>query len=311
LNIKTMDSYSIVRPQEKKFETYRYYLQSLMDSLYSQYNDCFTFGRKLIEITRRLQRLNGYDQRHINRFLQIAWNTEYMANIPYTKNINFLRVANQWKPIQIYFSIYAIAEALSHLIDRGKSTGHKKCLKKISSYFVSQAPEPWCYAFTGCCGRKRNEHTPHNFPHSLIIPHNLQRNNVNPVGMLARCLKAEHLHRIDENYKKEKGKKNQYKYKFDPGYTTILHFFYRLRIKSNYLEADIFWTKTSDTIVQAFNENLTNVCYWIFLMFEIFIIRRMGKECFNSIAAAYMSANKYAKGLRQRIRFYQKNVLLS
>ena len=62
--------------------------------------------------------------------------------------------------------------------------------------------------------------------------------------MIGTCLIAEHKHRISDKYKKKSG---NHKYELDPGPTGILHFLYRLRIKSNYKDAMIMFEPATAT----------------------------------------------------------------
>ncbi len=292
---------------EIKFETYRYYLKCIIDYLVSTYGDWQAFGEKILRIRIKSLGLDNLDMDFVSRFLKIAWNTEYIScNIRF-KDIDTVKINNQWKPIQIYYAIYAVGEVLSYLVDGNKANGHKKSLKKLSEFFVKQKIYPWGFAFKGRRGRSKKEHYPINFPADLKIPHsNLQRYDIQPIQMIGKCLKAEHFHRIDENFKKQRG---VYKYNFDPRYTTILHFLYRLRIKSNYRDVGIFLADVSECDIKEFAKNLEVVCFWTLLLFEILIIKRGGFTCFYPMVNHYRTKNKAAKQLQIRFNFYvEQNV---
>lgn len=128
------------------------------------------------------------------------------------------------------------------MIDGNKLDGHIKALRKISEYFVRQGFAPWCLSFCGCLGKDKEQARANHFPAGLQIPHSLSRTGIQPIQMVAKCLRAEHANRVDDFFEKGKG---LYKYNFDPGHTTILHFMYRLRIKSNYKDVEIFFSASS------------------------------------------------------------------
>ena len=107
------------------------------------------------------------------------------------------------------------------------------------------------------------------------LPSNLQMNDVIPHEFIATCLRAEHKHRIDENFVKRKGKFKKY---YNPGLTSLLHFFYRLRIKSNYRDIDLFITASRDDIIMEFADSLKEIVFWFLLLSEIYLIRRFKKQ---------------------------------
>lgn len=291
---------------EIAFDVYRFYLKCILDFLQETYVNWESFGEKLFSRIDKLHRIKEFDISYLDRFLTIAWNIEYLTCNVDLEDISITKVYNQLKPTLVYFSIYSAGEALAHTVDKGKSTGHKKCLRKISKYIVDHGLPPWNLAYAGCIGVTKRAHCPVNFPNNLIIPTNLQRHNVKPVGMIGRCLHAEHKNRVEYNFQKKKGKR---KCNFDPGYTTILHFMYRLRIKSNYQDADIFLTEAPDSYIKDFSEKLSLFCFWTLLLCEIFIIKRIGFDEISPIIERYLSVNRKARQLKRRFEFYKKMVV--
>ncbi len=281
-------------------------MHCIMEYLFATFTDWQNFGVQVIGVAGKFKKLPNCDSSYLERFLKIAWNTEYLACENQSNDVHIIRINNQWKPIQIYYAIYSAGEALSYLIDGNKSNGHRKCLRKLSDFFVNHGLSPWKYAFNGWRGKSNNDHFPVNFPAGLVMPDsNLQRRGVQPVQMIAKCLKAEHYHRVDDDFQKKKG---IYKYKFNPHYTTILHFLCRLRIKSNYKDADIFLAEAPNRIIQEFSNDLSDFCFWTMLFFEIFIIQKCTKSCFVNIFEHYEKMNPNITRLKQRIEFYESNI---
>jgi len=283
---------------DKKFETYRLYLRNICDYLISTYGEWRVFGNFVIDKFTTIQPIHTSEVNYIERFLKLAWNTEYLGCRELIDDISIVRINNHWKLIQIYYAIYSAGEALSYLIDGQKSDSHIRCLRKISDFLMKRKIPPWHFAFSGC---KRQGYKPINFPDHLIIPHNLKR-NVRPVESIAACLKAEHPHRIDETFKKNPGK---FKLDHDPGPTTILHFSYRLRIKSNYKDADIFIVDSPpDDFIVEFSKNLSQLCYWTLLLFELIIMKRWNKMKLIELINKYLSLNQDAHRLISRRDYY-------
>lgn len=285
-----------------KFDTYRFYLQCIKDSLIEAYEDWNYFARACANSTQTLQGLGNHDEDWIERFLKIAWNTEYLLYVD-VGDPEIVRINNQWLPIQSYYCIYAACEALAYAIDGSKANSHQKALKKASAFFVNKSLTPWDKAYKGPIGKKHNAHQPVNFPSGTQPPHNLQRSNVDPTSMLATCLRAEHTHRVDTLWggKKQSG---PWKYEFDPGRTTLLHFLYRLRLKANYQEVDLFVSNAPDDEIIGFAESLRTISSWTLSYVEIVLMRKCKKELILKFASNYVSMNKRAEFLIERTEEY-------
>jgi len=289
---------------EIKFETYRFYLESFFQQIDKEYFSWEDFCKKTLHQTKNLQGFRGFDENWIKRWMKIAWNTEYLME-EMTDDFELIRFNNQWKPIQSYYSIYAACEPVVYVLDGEYANGHQKSMKKITEYLVKTSLCPWNKAFVGEKGKSGRDHCPVNFPNDINIPHNLQRTNVNPIEMVAKCLKVEHQHRIDDLFKKERGK---YKYNFDPGLTGIIHFFYRLRVKSNYKDVEIFVSEAPEENIKGFSKSLEKIVLYTLTLLEVILIRKCRKIFIIELARDYLRINPNAKELEERKCFYEKNV---
>lgn len=286
---------------EIKFETYRYYLHCIESCMRAQYGDWERFVKFLNERTKTMQGFANPDRDWVARFLKIAWNTEYLL-FEGPDDPELIRMNNQWKPIQAYYALYSCAEAAGYLIDGNKPDGHIKALRKISEYFVRQGFAPWCLSFCGCLGKDKELARANHFPADLQIPHNLSRTGIQPIQMVAKCLRAEHANRVDDLFEKGKG---LYKYNFDPGHTTILHFMYRLRIKSNYKDVEIFLAQAPEKHIVGFNKSINVIVGWSMSYMEILIARKCKKRFLLELAGEYLALNKNAKHLKTRMDKYK------
>lgn len=286
---------------EIKFETYRYYLDCFCREITKTNQNWRVFAQHCFRCTNRLQGLQNIDLDWIGRWTKISWNTEYLLSEG-APDTELIRINNQWKPIQAYYSLYSCGEAVAYIIDGNKADGHHKTLKKITEFFVKMKISPWDKAFKGAKGKSRDEHFAVNFPDDIEIPHNLKRMGVSPLSMIAKCLKAEHNHRIDETYNKQPG---FLKYRYDPGYTGLLHFLYRLRVKSNYKDVGIFISKAPDAHIKNFSISLYIICFYTLVLFEILLIRKCRKKTIIELAEKYLEINPKAMQLERRINFYK------
>lgn len=292
---------------EIKFDTYRFYLQCFALVLKESYPTQEDLVKFILAHTKQIRGFPEYDKDWIDRFLKIAWNTEYLVNIDIGDDIELIKINNQWKLIQIYYVLYCLSEAFCYLLDGAKADSHIKCLKKVGNFLSKSLLYPWNLAYHGARGAKRDEHRPVNFPGDLKVDiSNLSRGNIRPIDMIGKCLKAEHSNRIDDEFHKKKG---EYKYKHDPGYTTLINFLYRLRIKSNYENVDIFLTSPSDTHIRNFSADSKKICLYTTTLLEVLIIKKIGEKNFSHQVEKFCEINKNAKEIVKRNALYEKVII--
>jgi len=289
-----------------KFETYRFYLECIVLHIKNKYGTLPKFGITCLARTQKLQGRKDFDSDWVERFMKIAWNTEYLLMIN-TSNRELIRFNNQWTPIQAYYAVYAACEAVGYLLDGNQSGSHQKALKKMTEHFVKSGLSPWNKAFNGARGKSKNNHCPINFPKGMRIPHNLERISVDPLAMIACCLRAEHSNRVDEKWGSRK-KSKVYKYEYNPGNTGILHFLYRLRLKCNYEEIDPYVIKPSVSDIANFANNLMYICSRTLFYLEAHLIRKCSKAYLLEIGRKYLEINSNAKDLERRLKFFENNV---
>ena len=287
-----------------KFETYRFYLACFRDHLLMEYKDLPGFIAKSPELLASVKSSQSIDPAPIEPHLRIAWNTEFLLSIDHG-DPDIVRINNQWATIQAYYAVYSGLEALAYALDGHLPKSHSKAQRKCSDYLINLGISPWDKAFRGAEGKSGSAHKPVNFPSSLAIPHNLQRSGVDPLGMIARCLKAEHSHRIDDKWRNKK-ESGCFKYQYKPGPTTLLHFLYRLRIKSNYQEIDAFVSQAPQHEILDFAQALQALTSWSLALFEMILMRRLGTQPVKDLAQKYMAANPSAAKLGARLAEYSK-----
>lgn len=289
---------------EIRFETYLNYLTAIRNYLIESYGDWNGFAIQCFENIASLQSKPGLDSAWIERFMKLAWNTEYLLSSE-PPEPEIVRINNQWTPIQCYYAVYSAAEAYCCALDGQKSDGHTPTLRKMTAHLIKTGMAPWNLAYHGPQGRDKNQARPLNFPQDLRLAHNLQRHDVQPIGLIARCLKAEHTHRIDERHISQSTKGRRPKAVIDPGDTGLLHFLYRLRIKANYQKMDIFLAAPSTDRSREFFEALRMVCNWSLTMMEITLARRCRPASIFAMADRYLKINPRAGGLIDRFKFYR------
>jgi len=288
------------------FNTYNYYLECILKYIEDSYGHPDQFCSEVLASTKKLKLISDFDKHWVEKWLKLSWNTEFLLN-QNTEDAEIVRFNNHWSPILCYFSIYSCLEAFVYLLDENKANGHNKALKKGINYFVKSGMSPWDFAFKGARGKNGKEHKPFNFPRDIIFPNCLERVGVEPIQMIGTCLKAEHYKRIDKLYKKSSGK---YKYEFDPDFTGIFHFLYRLRLRSNYEGLDLFVSDASDEDIKKFSDSLCHISFWSLMYMELFIIRKCGLKFFLKVANDYIKLNSNAGDIHYRCDLYKKHITI-
>lgn len=284
----------------KRLRTYYNYLKSVKDFLVNEYGVWQDYGSYCVRQTIKVQGVKDLDLVWINRWLKIAWNTEYLINAG-PDQIDLIRINNQWLPIKAYYCLYSASEAYTYALNKAKSGSHAKARKVLTEYFERTKIKPWNFI---CDGTNSNIEF-QNFPIIRNLPSNLKQTNIVPHEMLATCLHAEHKHRINENFIKRKRK---YKKDFNPGFTSLFHFFYRLRIKSNYRDIDLFITSASDEIIIEFADSLKEIVFWFLLLAEIYLVRRCKKRTILDMVDDYLANNPNHELLKSRIEFITNSI---
>lgn len=288
------------------FYVYENYLNNIIELIESVYKDGFLSN--VIKDTSSIKQNGSISTDYLKRFLFLGWNTECLVRINDVRSdIELLRVNNQWKPIQVYYSIYSICEASNYSLTLQKLESHSKCLRQMSEYFSNTSFEPWNRSFVGYSGNKKTATTilPINFAPDINIPNSLKRQGITSEEVLACCLKAEHNNRIDD-YKPRKGK--TLKYLYDPKHTSLLHFLYRLRIKSNYKNVGTFLANAPDEKIASFSKNLNLICTYTNALNEIIIARRIGKKSMLKIMNEFINKHQNTKAIEKRLKIYSSSL---
>lgn len=289
----------------KAFQTYLNYLEAFCRYVHS-YGPWTSYGEDLLCKTKQLQGATTRDTNWIRSQMRLAWNTEHLLRTTPSQHVDLLRISNQWAPVQAYYAVYCSTEAVLHALDGDIIRNHAGALRKIQAYFAKTAISPWNVCFTGASGRERDGIGSRNLPEGLHLPNNLQRNYADPLAMIGTCLRAEHGNRINDDW--DRTRSGCRKYAFDPGPTGLLHFLYRLRIRANYRDVDVFLADAADDDIVSFRRSLQGMCFAALLTLEVVLIRKMKKKPVRGLMQEYLQANPEAKTLEERCEFYGQAV---
>jgi hypothetical protein len=285
----------------KAFRTYLNYLTAIRTHFRAEYGKYAAYAEVCLLATRRLQGASAIDLRYVERFMRLAWNTEYLLHASDSGDAEIQRLSNHWAPVQAYYAVYCACEAAGYIIDGAKPGSHAKALRKVTDYFKRSGIAPWGIVCTGPRGKGGGGHRVLNLPANLQLPNNLERDAA-PLGLIGRCVRAEHNHRIDGEWDRATSK--CYKYAFDPGETSLLHFLYRLRVKANYRDVDIFLADATDHEVLSFGHNVRFATVALLIYLEIVIMRKIRKRTLLEMGERYLQQNSNAGVLRRRLGLF-------
>jgi hypothetical protein len=287
------------------FETYRNYLQRFCQHSKSSHPKWADFAAACKQATASLRPLADVDEAQIKRWLGIAWNTEALLHLAKDgEEIDLLRIQNAWLPVQAYYAIYGGAEALSYAVDGQAAGSHGKALRKATAFFIKSSLTPWKLSYHGPLGKDKAQHKQRNFTPGTIPAHNLAGSSASDEAVIARCLKAEHQNRVVEACRK-KTKPRRYQHSYDPGDTGVLHFLYRLRLRSNYRGINLFVVNAGDELVRSFTDGLVCVVTRTLSYMEAVLISKCGKDVVLSIAREFLPRNQFAGHLKRRVQHYE------
>lgn len=291
----------------KGFRTYLNYLAAVRNQFRDTFGSFDSYCERCLVATQRLRGDRTLDRERIRRFLRLGWNTEHLLHDSGSEEAEIQRLNNHWAPVQAYYAVYCAAEAAAYALDGSAPDSHAKALKKVTEYARRLGIPPWDLVCTGVLGREGSSTTVEGLPPGIEIPNNLRLSNVDAAGMIAKCISAEHKHRISDNWTSRE-RSGCYKYRYDPGATGLLHFLYRLRIKANYREVDVFLAGATEREVLDFGRRLRFLVVLAIVLMEVIVLRKIGKRTFLEMAGEYLDKNSRATVLARRVSMYERLV---
>ena len=286
----------------KRFRTYVNYLNAADSHYRSTYGNLETYYAACEAATRKLQGNRLLDVEYVRKHYKLGWNTEHLLYASRNDDADVQRLSNHWAPVQAYYSVYCASEATVYALCGQQFGSHSGALNQITDYVAKCNVTPWCWVATGALGKSRRDHRLENFPQNVVVPNNLQRQDVDPNGMLARCLLAEHKNRVDDKWQRGAGRK----YAFDPGDTGLLHFLYRLRVKANYDNVEMFLVDGGASDISAFPILLSRFAMLAMIYLETITMRRIKKRVLVGMAKDYLDRNNDAVMLKRRLDLYEQ-----
>jgi len=296
----------------KSFKTYSNYLQSVKNFIISEYGDapkCFeSINCKLLakDSFSKIQTNSNLDIEKLKKLLFNSWHTELVFNLPFSFDPSFTQYSNHWAPIQAYYSIFLSIRAFFISSNIICEKTHNTTLAKISNIIRERDlfMSPW-NAY--CKGLKQLKNVSYeNISGEIKEISNLSTPRLEDFwswyGMLLRTTRdRQHKGRREEilhRWKTRNGKRRKRlpknrtdKIEKRMHATTFFDGMYRLRIRSNYEDADSFilGTMTSEE-AETFYKSIYMILGTTLFIFENLIAKYIGKEKFVDILNDFVNS---------------------
>jgi hypothetical protein len=219
----------------------------------------------------------------------------------------FTTYSNHWAPVQLYYATYLSLRAYFEACGSQIPNEHSKNLKTINNEILSK-PGLFPFPFQTMCSCSG---TCVNSSHFLYLPDGKTVNKisglknfekVNSYDFFALCLKTtrdKQIEKLCEDWKHRYKKKRvspveKVKMVNNLVPTSIFNFLYRLRLRSNYEDADSFLLSLpTETEAQEFNKSLRVIGWYVQLLFETLIMGHIGIRLFTEMVTKFTKYEKY------------------
>lgn len=291
--------------QANRFRTYLNYLLSISTFIGNSKDNPKTIIQNVIQ-SRTFSNIQGKDCdiKKIGLLFRNAWFTEIQINI-FSQFNEFISYSNHWTPVQTYYSLYLALRAYFTSTGQDVSREHASNLKAIGEEIKrrpSLFPQPWSII---CVGNPENS-----IPELLNLPKGVTISKVssltssfripfwNSYALFLKTTRKRQIETLCNDWKIRLRKKRicpfeKKKFIENLSPTTLFHILYRLRIRSNYADADSFLLSDQnidDAI--SFHSALLNIGWYSLLVLELLVARHIGKRKFDCLVGDF---RKYEK----------------
>jgi hypothetical protein len=221
-----------------------------------------------------------------------------MADFPISANKELAPTANLWLPVQAYYAIHGIGISCISSLGQDHPTSHTAFRASFSDLCRQYLPAP----FNALCSSGPSK-ADFKFQNLNTTPEKVaqQSNLSNPKysnndAAIGKCLSSTRIKSLEDKYKIARKQNVNPKHKsrhlkreekqFICGKvhnTSVVDFLYRMRIRSNYEEPDIYLFDTDVDEAKTHYERLLFLTSSIIYLLEKIIKRKIGRENFKKL----------------------------
>jgi hypothetical protein len=283
--------------QANRFRTYLNYLSALNRDLRGRYSTPATAVTTICaaDAFKKIQR-SRVPTDNVYRLLRNSWFTEVQMFIG-AGNPSLVAYTNHWTPVQMYYAVYLALRALFEAAGMTVGTHHATTLRAIGGEIKSRPtlfPYPWKLL---CVGSGASQCTYLHLPAGLAIDRvsslRFDAPTWNSIGMLLRTTRDRQIERATDDWKRKNRKKRiaaptrrMLATTLPP--TSLFDAMYRLRIRSNYEDADTFLTALpSQGEAIAFSKAVRRLCWFTMLVLETLIAKYIGRSAYAHCVSTF------------------------
>jgi len=287
--------------QANRFRTYLNYLSAISDFLGDVYAHPESIISPIVQtsVFQSIQGGRSIDTGRMAELLRNAWFTEIQMRIS-AQYDEFVSYSNHWIPVQAYYASYLALRAYFNASGQTVGREHGSNLKAIAEEISRRPllyPQPWRVV---CAGNPETSdcqlrHLPNDVTVSPIssLMSSWRVSFWDSYAKFLRTTRLRHLQKQCDDWKESNNRKrvcSNVKRRFIDNLspTTLFHCLYRLRLRSNYSDADSFLLSvagSADGI--SFHAALRKICWGTLLILETLTARYIGKLEFENIVNSF------------------------
>jgi len=247
---------------------------------------------------RRIQANKELDEVGVHKLMRNAWFTELQLQMA-AQAAELIPYSNHWAPVQLYYSVYLLLRAWFVASGQDVGANHASALRNASSDIrqrQSLYPSPWSLCVLGDPEKQTTEYL--GLPDGVVITQvNSQRHTPpfwDSFAMFLRTTRKRQVSRSIDEWKSkrkkqriDKSQRAQLVNSLPP--TSLFNALYRLRIRSNYEDADAFLLSIeNDAEAIEFHQAIRSVGWYTLLLLELLVAARVGRPKFGGWARGFL-----------------------
>ena len=288
--------------QSVRFRTYVNYFAALSQYLESTYASPGELVSRITENTtfEKIQGGKCANPSLLKKLLWNSWFTELQLHISAPPN-ELIPYNNHWAPVQLYYTLYLAIRAYFISSGQNVSNKHASTLTTINNEIHNRSylfPDPWRIQCSGDFQKRSITYS--NLPANIqiqSISSLSQSENVEFHDSFCMFLRTTRKRQIKNKIVQWKSDNNRKRIKSterlqltnNVSPTSIFDAIYRLRIRSNYQDADsILLTLDLPNIAKQYNYGLRSVSWYSLLALETIIAKYLGRKYYEQIVKEFI-----------------------
>lgn len=282
------------------FRTYYNYLQALSLQMSRTYATISDLARSVgtSAAFKRLSRRPGVDTEKIGRALRLSWYTEQLL-VGSGVHLDLLQVAIPWTMVYSYYSVHLAIRAYFLAFGREVVESHAQTLRTVATDVAvckARFPCPWSCLLSGDPKSSPVQFGNASCANVLTLQSALRSplygDPCQFIGLLLKTTRKRELDASARSWRSTNKKKRlppaeRAKLVGNREATSIFHFFYRVRARTNYKDVDMFMLSSArDEHLVQFHANLCMITSYTLMLFEMLIARELGRREFGDLVEA-------------------------